>query len=65
VEFRFGEDSVGALAVWIVLVAKDELNPSKERMEAIRGVEEDLKAAVRNLGTERWPMSALKTSDRR
>jgi hypothetical protein len=59
VEFRFGEDWSGAPAVWIVLVAKDEWNPSGERMEAFRRVLEELTAAVRGLGTDRWPYSRI------
>jgi hypothetical protein len=59
VEFRFGEDWSGAPAVWIVLIAKDEWNPSKERMQAIRRVLEELTAAVRSLGTDRWPYTRI------
>ena len=59
VEFRFGENSAGAPAVWIVLIAKDEVNPSEQRMEAIGRVREESKAAVRSLGTERWPYVSI------
>ncbi len=55
VEFRFGEDWFGAPAVWIVLVAKDECNPSQQRLDAIHKVAESLQDAARGLGTHRWP----------
>jgi hypothetical protein len=55
VEFRFGPDSAGSPAVWIVLIAKDELKPSQARMDAIKQVRDELRAAVRGLGTDRWP----------
>jgi hypothetical protein len=40
VNFRFGEDSTGAPAVWIVFVANDDLKSSNERMSAIRRIAE-------------------------
>jgi hypothetical protein len=55
VEFRFGEDSTGAPAVWIVFVAKDELKPSPESIAEIRRVAEEVRSEVRRTGSERWP----------
>jgi hypothetical protein len=43
VEFRFSEDSAGAPAIWIVFIAGDDLNPSKER------VAEEVRSEVRRL----------------
>jgi hypothetical protein len=55
VEFRFGEDSTGAPAVWIVFVAKDDLKPSGERIAAIRRVADEVRSEVRQTGSDRWP----------
>lgn len=55
VEFRFGEDSTGAPAVWIVFVAKDDLKPSSESISAIRRVADEVRSEVRRTGSERWP----------
>lgn len=59
VEFRFGEDSTGAPAVWIVFVAKDDLNPSSESISAIRRVAEEVRSEVRRTNSERWPYIAI------
>jgi hypothetical protein len=55
VDFRFGEDSTGAPAVWIVIVANDDLKPSNERISAIRRLAEEVRSEVRRTGTDRWP----------
>lgn len=55
VDFRFGEDSVGDPAVWIVFHAKDELRPSKESIAALRRAGEAIRSEIRRAGTERWP----------
>jgi hypothetical protein len=54
-DFRFGEDSTGAPAVWIVFVAKDDLRPSSERISAIRRLAEKVRSEVRSAGIDRWP----------
>jgi len=41
--------------VWIVFVAKDDLNPSKAKMSAIRRLAENVRSEVRRSGSERWP----------
>jgi hypothetical protein len=61
VEFRFGEDSTGAPAVWIVFVAGDDPNPSKETVAAIRRAAEEVRSDVRRSGTERWPYVMVET----
>jgi hypothetical protein len=55
VEFRFGEDSTGAPAVWIVFIAKDDLKPSSESINAIRRAAEEVRSEVRRTSSERWP----------
>jgi hypothetical protein len=59
VEFRFGEDSAGAPAVWIVFVAKNDLNPTEATISAIRRVAEGVRSEVRSTGSERWPYIAI------
>ncbi len=54
VEFRFGEDSTGAPAVWIGLIAKDDLKPSKSKIARLHRVAEELRAMVHN-ESDRWP----------
>ncbi len=62
VKFRFGEDSAGDPAVWIVfIVEKDDLSPSRERIAEIRRAGEAMKSEVRRTGTERWPYIAMET----
>jgi hypothetical protein len=55
IEFRFGEDSTGAPAVWIVVVTHDDLNPSEEHLATIRRLAEDVRADIFRSGSDRWP----------
>lgn len=55
VDFRFGEDSTGAPAVWIVFVANDDPKPSSERIAAIRRLADEVRSEVRHTGSARWP----------
>lgn len=55
VDLRLGEDSSGAPAVWIVIVAEDDLNPSDESIAAIRRLGEKVRSDVLSTGSERWP----------
>jgi len=61
VEFRFGEDSQGDPAVWIVLVADEDLNPSNEKLDALRRIIDEVQAAILRSDTERWPYSKILT----
>jgi len=61
VQFRFGEDSVGDPAVWIELVADEDLNPSNEKLDALRRVINDVQAAILRSDTERYPYSKILT----
>ena len=62
VEFRFGEDSTGAPAVWIVFIAKDDLKPSNENINAIRRVAEEVRSEVRRTNSERWPYVTIEAA---
>ena len=55
IDFRFGEDSAGAPAVWIVLITPDDLKPSQERISAIRSLAEDIQYEIHRTGSDRWP----------
>ncbi len=55
IDFRFGEDSTGAPAIWIVLVVRNELNPSSETIGAMRHFAEKVRSKVRTVSDQRWP----------
>jgi len=61
VQFRFDDDSMGDPAVWIELVADEDLNPSNEKLDALRRVIDEVKAAIRRSDTARWPYSKILT----
>lgn len=60
VEFRLGEDSTGAPAVWIVFVAHDDLDPSKSKIASLQRVAEEVRSIVRS-ETSRWPYIEIAT----
>jgi hypothetical protein len=60
VEFRFGEDSTGAPAVWIVFVANDDLKPSKSKIARLQRVAEEVRSIVQSQ-TNRWPYIEIAT----
>jgi len=59
VKLRFGVDSAGEPAVWIVVVARDELNPSRERITAISDFADKIRSDIRRTGSELWPFVAI------
>jgi len=59
--FRFGEDSQGDLAVWIVLVADDDLKPSKAKVESIKQFTRKLQDEIMMSESDRWPYSEVVT----
>jgi hypothetical protein len=61
IKFRFGEDSTGAPAVWIVFVAQEDLKPSNENISAIRRAAEEVRSEVRRTGSTRWPYITIET----
>ena len=61
VEFHFGEDSEGAPAVWITLVADDDLRPSKQKLAAIQRYINDIQSRVFRSDSERWPYVEIAT----
>jgi hypothetical protein len=60
VEFRFGEDSTGAPAVWIVLVAHDDLKPSKRKIASLQRAAEEARSVVHR-ESDRWPYVEIAT----
>jgi hypothetical protein len=60
VEFRFGEDSAGEPAIWIVLVAHDDLKPSKSKIAKLQRVGEEVRSIVHSQ-TNRWPYVEIAT----
>ncbi len=61
VSLRYGEDASGDPAVWIVVAAEDDLNPSKEKLTAINEYFDALRTEFRATGTERWPYFVIET----
>ena len=60
-QFRFGQDSRGDRAVWIVLIAADDLNPSKTKIESIQKVAGKLRDEILSSDTDRWPYIEVAT----
>jgi hypothetical protein len=61
VQLRYGEDSEGSPAVWIVFVASNNMETSKEALAAIRHAAEELRSDIRQTGTVRWPYIMIET----
>jgi len=62
IRFRFGEDSRGDPAVWIVLMAADDLKPSKNKIETFQSIANRLRDEILSSGTDRWPYIEVVTS---
>ncbi len=60
VEFRFGEDSTGAPAVWVVFVAHDDLKPSKSKIASLQRAAEEVRSIVHS-ESNRWPYVEIST----
>jgi hypothetical protein len=61
VEFRFGDDSTGAPAVWIVLITKDDLTPSKAKIADLQRAAEEMRSIVFSSESNRWPYVEIAT----
>jgi hypothetical protein len=48
VEYRFGEDSDGSPAVWITIIARNELSPSRKTVDELTTYSNKLRKAVLN-----------------
>ena len=59
-EFRVGEDSTGEPAVWIVVVAHDDLKPSKSKIASLQRAREEVRSIVHSQ-TNRWPYIEIAT----
>ena len=46
IDFRFGTDSEGAAAVWITLMARDDLNPSKEKISDLQRLTREIHSKI-------------------
>ena len=60
IDFRFGEDSTGAPAVWIMLVTHDDLKPSKSKIESLQRAAEEVRSVIHN-ESDRWPFVEIAT----
>ncbi len=60
VEFRFGEDSAGAPAVWIVLVTHDDLKPSQSKIASLQRAAEEVRSVIHS-ESNRWPYVEIAT----
>ena len=61
VTFRFGEDSDGYPAVWIIVVVPTDLKPSKEKIDTLYRTTEHFRRDVLNSDTSRWPYVTIET----
>jgi hypothetical protein len=61
VEFRFGEDSAGEPAVWIVFVASNDLKPSKGKIADLQRVADEVRSEVLRSDSQRWPYVEIAT----
>jgi hypothetical protein len=59
-DFRVGEDSTGEPAVWIVVVAHDDLKPSKSKIASLQRAREEVRSIVHSQ-TNRWPYIEIAT----
>jgi hypothetical protein len=55
VDFRFGEDSTGAPAVWVLFKGPDDLKPSKDKIAAMQRFANEVTSEIFRSGSERWP----------
>ena len=61
VDFRFGTDSEGTPAVWITLMASDDLKPSKEKISDLQRLTREIHAKILQTGSSRWPYIEVAT----
>jgi hypothetical protein len=54
-QFRFGQDSRGDPAVWIVFIAGNDLKPSAKKIESIQQAASKLRDEILSSDTDRWP----------
>jgi hypothetical protein len=62
VEYRFGEDTDGSPAVWITIIAKNELTPSRKAVDDLTKYSNKLREAVLNSEFGRWPYIQIKAA---
>ena len=59
-EFRLGEDSTGAPAVWIVFVTHDDLKPPKSKIARLQRAADEVRSIVHS-ESDRWPYIEIAT----
>ena len=59
-EFRLGEDSTGAPAVWIVFVTHDDLKPPKSKIASLQRAADEVRSIVHS-ESDRWPYIEIAT----
>jgi len=60
IEFRLGEDSDNAPAVWITIRTNADDKPSKRKIAELNNASETLRSAVRQSPYTRWPYVQIK-----
>ena len=59
-DFRLGEDSEGSPAIWITIFSRDTVNPSKETIQDVDQISDEIRKEVINSEFERWPYFQIK-----
>jgi hypothetical protein len=54
IDFRLGEDSTGAPAVWIAFVTHDDLKPSKSKLATFQQAAREVRSIIHD-ESHRWP----------
>ena len=62
VDLRFGQDSDGSPAVWITIIAKNELAPSRKMIDDLTQYSKKLRDAVVRSEFGRWPYVQIKAA---
>ena len=55
VTYRLDDDFAGDPAVYIIIVAEDDLKPSRQKLESLRRLSNQAREAVTRSDTHRWP----------
>ena len=60
-DYRLSEDSTGAPAVWFTFISRDDLNPSKEKLNDFQRIGDELRDEVMRSDSDRWPFMEIIT----
>jgi hypothetical protein len=61
VRFRYGEDSDGAPATWVIITVSDDLSPSPDKVASISRVAKQIQNELLRSDTARWPYVEIVT----